>query len=296
MQEQDKFSCVVVDWNYAYDLCRDISKEIKDAGFKPEVVIGIARGGWYLARVLCDFFLLKDLFSLKMEHWGVTATITGAAELIYGLDNAARKTLSAKKVLIADDVTDTGDSIKLVVEYVKSLRAKDVKTATLHHKTSSSFVPDFYGELIYGLDNAARKTLSAKKVLIADDVTDTGDSIKLVVEYVKSLRAKDVKTATLHHKTSSSFVPDFYGELVKEWKWVIYPWNIHEDVMNLVGKVIAKGGKWMWMSLDEIRVSMKEEFDFYVSYHLLKEVLENMEFHGKIKKEEKGGKEVWLLR
>ncbi len=230
MQEQDKFSCVVVDWNYAYDLCRDISKEIKDAGFKPEVVIGIARGGWYLARVLCDFFLLKDLFSLKMEHWGVTATITGAAELIYGLDNAARK------------------------------------------------------------------TLSAKKVLIADDVTDTGDSIKFVVEYVKSLRAKDVKTATLHHKTSSSFVPDFYGELVKEWKWVIYPWNIHEDVMNLVGKVIAKGGKWMWMSLDEIRVSMKEEFDFYVSYHLLKEVLENMEFHGKIKKEEKGGKEVWLLR
>jgi hypoxanthine phosphoribosyltransferase len=215
----------MVDWNNAYDLCRDVSKEMKDARYKPEVIIGVARGGWFLARVLCDFFLLKDLFSLKMEHWGITATITGAAEMKYGLDDAARN------------------------------------------------------------------KLRAKKVLIADDLTDTGDSLKLVVEYVKSLGAKDVKTATLHHKTSSSFVPDFYGELIKEWRWVIYPWSIHEDVMELVEKVISKGGKWM--SSDEIRASMKDEFDFYVPYHLLKEVLENMEFHGKIKSKEEGGEMVW---
>ncbi|MBC8521455.1 MAG: phosphoribosyltransferase, partial [Methanomicrobia archaeon] len=145
---QEKFSCVVIDWGYAYDLCRDVSEEIKDAGFMPEVIIGVARGGWFLARVLCDFFLLKDLFSLKIEHWGVTATITGEAEMKYGLDDAAKKRLRAKKVLIADDVTDTGDSIKLVVEYLESLGARDVKTATLHHKTASSFIPDFYGELI----------------------------------------------------------------------------------------------------------------------------------------------------
>ncbi len=215
----------MVDWNNVYDLCRDVSKEMKDARFKPEVIIGVARGGWYLARVLCDFFLLKDLFSLKMEHWGITATITGAAEMKYGLDDAARN------------------------------------------------------------------KLRAKRVLIADDLTDTGDSLKLVVEYVKSLGAKDVKTATLHHKTSSSFVPDFYGELIKEWRWVIYPWSIHEDVMELVEKVISKGGKWM--SSDEIRASLKDEFDFYVPYHLLKEVLENMEFHGKIKSKEEGGEMVW---
>ncbi len=228
MQEQDKFSCIMVDWNYAYDLCRDVREEIKDAGFTLEVIIGVARGGWYLARVLCDFFLLKDLFSLKMVHWGVTATITGKAELKYGLDDAAMN------------------------------------------------------------------RLREKRVLIADDITDTGDSLKLVVEYVKSLGAKDVKTATLHHKTSSSFVPDFYGELIKEWKWVIYPWSIHEDVMDLLEKVIsAKGGKWM--SLDEIRASMKDEFDFYVPYHLLKEVLANMEFHGKIKKGEEKGKTVWQI-
>ena len=223
---RQKFSCAVIDWNYAYELCRDVSEEIKGAGFKPDVIVGIARGGWYLARVLCDFFLLKDLLSLKMEHWGVTATITGTAELKYGLDDAARN------------------------------------------------------------------KLKGMCVLIADDITDTGDSIKLVAEYVQSLGAKDVKTATMHHKTSSSFVPDYYGELIKEWRWIVYPWSIQEDVMDLLEKVIPKAG----LSINEIKSSMKDEFDFYVSYHLLNDVLENMAFHSRLRKEDKGGKEVWLLR
>ncbi|MDI6884901.1 MAG: phosphoribosyltransferase [archaeon] len=223
----EKFSCMVVDWDYAYDLCKDVREEITAAGFEPDVIIGVARGGWFLARVLCDFFLLKELLSLKMEHWGITATITGDAQMKYGLDEEAKR------------------------------------------------------------------RLKEKKVLIADDVTDTGESINLVVKYVKSLGVKDVKTATMHHKTSSSFIPDFYGELIREWKWVIYPWSIHEDVMELAGKVLAKGERWM--SLGEIRASMKEEFDFYVPYHLLKEVVENMAFHGKIKSKEERGKEVWLL-
>jgi hypothetical protein len=64
--------------------------------------------------------------------------------------------------------------------------------------------------------------------------------------------------------------------------------------MDLVEKVIGEGGKWM--GLDEIRDSMKDEFDFYVPYHLLKEILENMVFHNKLKKEEEGGKGMWMKK
>jgi hypothetical protein len=224
---QEKLSCILVDWTYAYDLCKDVGEEIKAAEFQPEVIIGVARGGWFLARVLCDFFLLKDLFSLKMEHWGLTATITGDAEMKYGLDEETKR------------------------------------------------------------------RLKGKKVLIADDVTDTGDSINLVAEYVKSLGVTELKTATMHHKTTSSFIPDFYGELIRDWKWVIYPWSIHEDVMELTGKVLAQGAKSM--SLVEIRSSMKEEFDFYVPCHQLKQVLENMAFHGKIRSKKEGRRRLWQL-
>ena len=225
---KDKFTCLVVDWDYAYNLCRDVSERIKAAGFLPEVIVGIARGGWYLARVLCDFFMVKDLFSLKMEHWGVTATVTGAAELKFGLDSEAQKKLKGKRVLIADDVTDTGDSIKFALEYV------------------SAFEP------------------------------------------------LDVKTATMHHKTSSSFMPDFYGELMTEWRWIIYPWSVYEDMMELMEKMMEKrSGK---ADLEEIRSAMKDEYDLYIPYHLLREVLANMESHGKLRSEEQGGNVFWVMQ
>ena len=223
---QERFNCLLVDWTYAYDLSKDVCEKIKRAGFKPEVIVGIARGGWYLARVLCDFFLIKDLLSMKMEHWGVTATITGEAELKYGLDDAAKE------------------------------------------------------------------RLKEKRVLIADDITDTGDSLKLVLELVKSLGVKEVRTVVLQHKTSSSFMPDFYGELIKEWKWVVYIWSIHEDLIDLMKKVIPEEG----LGLDAVRNTLKEEFDFYVPYHLLKEVLENMRYQGKITTKREGEAEVWVLR
>ena len=225
---KDKFTCLVVDWDYAYNLCRDVCERIKAAGFMPEVIIGVARGGWYLARVLCDFFMVKDLFSLKMEHWGVTATVTGAAELKFGLDSEAQKKLKGKRVLIADDVTDTGDSIKFALEYV------------------SAFEP------------------------------------------------LDVKTATMHHKTSSSFMPDFYGELMTEWRWIIYPWSVYEDMMELVEKMMEK--RSVKADLEEIRSAMKDEYDLYIPYHLLREVLANMESHGKLRSEEQGGKVFWVMQ
>ncbi|MCW7070371.1 MAG: phosphoribosyltransferase [Methanophagales archaeon] len=233
---KDKFTCLVVDWDYAYNLCRDVSERIKAAGFMPEVIVGIARGGWYLARVLCDFFMVKDLFSLKMEHWGVTATVTGAAELKFGLDSAAQKKLKGRRVLIADDVTDTGDSIKFALEYVRS------------------FEPS------------------------------------------------DVKTATMQHKTSSSFMPDFYGELMTEWRWIIYPWSVYEDVMELVEKLMEKRtskgeGKGKGKAdLEEIRSAMKDGYDLYIPYHLLREVLANMESQGKLRSVEQEGKVFWVMQ
>ena len=45
-----------------------------ESGYKPDSMVGLARGGWVLSRVLCDFLAVKDLVSLKVEHWGVTAT------------------------------------------------------------------------------------------------------------------------------------------------------------------------------------------------------------------------------
>jgi hypoxanthine phosphoribosyltransferase len=133
-----------MDWDLFYDLARNVSEKINSSGFKPDLIVGLARGGWVLARVLCDLVGVKDLVSLKVEHWGVTATPDGNAKLGHDLN----VDLSGKKVLVVDDITDTGDSMQVAVEYIRSLDPSEVKTATLQHIRDSKFKSDFIGEEI----------------------------------------------------------------------------------------------------------------------------------------------------
>ena len=140
----DCFECEVMDWNLFYDLARQVAKKVNNSGYKPDMIVGLARGGWVLARVLCDLIGVKDLVSLKVEHWGVTATPDGKAKLKYPLN----VDLTEKNVLVVDDITDTGESMHVTVEYLKSLKPSEIKTAALRHITSSKFMPDYFGEEI----------------------------------------------------------------------------------------------------------------------------------------------------
>ena len=73
----EKFECEVMDWDLFYELSKKTADKIIKSRFKPDFMVGLARGGWVLSRVLCDFIGVKDLVSLKVEHWGITATPDG---------------------------------------------------------------------------------------------------------------------------------------------------------------------------------------------------------------------------
>jgi hypoxanthine phosphoribosyltransferase len=133
-----------MDWNLFYKLAKNTAKKIKDSGYRPDFIVGLARGGWCLSRVLCDFLGVKDLVSLKVEHWGITATPNGKAQLKYPFDID----LTNRQVLIVDDITDTGQSMKVAIEYVSTKNPKKIRTATLRHIESSEFVPDYFGDKI----------------------------------------------------------------------------------------------------------------------------------------------------
>jgi len=133
-----------MDWNLFYILSKHVAKKINSSGYKPDLIIGLARGGWILARVLCDLVNVKDLVSLKVEHWGVTATLDRKAKLKYPFNID----LTGKSVLVVDDITDTGESMQIAVDYIQSLNPYELKTATLRYIESSKFVPDYFAEEI----------------------------------------------------------------------------------------------------------------------------------------------------
>lgn len=165
----DDFKCTLTTWDYIYSLCRDVSQQVTTADFEPDVIVALARGGWFAGRCLCDFLGLDDLASLKMEHYVGTAQKTGEPQVRYPMPEGS---------------------------------------------------------------------VDGKDVLIIDDIADTGGSIRRAHEYVTDRDPGEVRTGTLQLLGTSEFEPDFVGERLEEWAWVIYPWNFIEDMIDLTSGVM----------------------------------------------------------
>ncbi len=114
--------------------------------------------------------------------------------------------------------------------------------------------------------------VSEKKILIVDDVTDTGDTLKAAIDYVKSEGAGQIKTAVMQHKTSSAIVPDYYADLISDWRWIIYPWAAHEDVLGFTERILSDEPA----AVDEIGGALKEKHSLTVDGESLREILDDL--------------------
>ncbi|ELY61185.1 phosphoribosyltransferase [Natronolimnohabitans innermongolicus] len=167
----DDFDCTITTWEYIYGLCRDVSDDVRDDAFEPDVIVALARGGWFAGRCLCDFLGLDDLTSLKMEHYVGTAEKSSEPTVRYPMPEGS---------------------------------------------------------------------VEGKDVLIIDDIADTGGSIERAYEYVTDRNAGEVRTATLQLLGTSEYEPDYVGEHLAEWTWIVYPWNFIEDMIDLVSTVMDR--------------------------------------------------------
>ena len=130
----------VPDWNDVYNGCLELSEKIKKSGFKPDIIVGVARGGWIPARILSDLLCNTYVASMRVEFYkGVAET---AKEPV--ISQQISTSVTGKRVLVVDDVADTGESLTVVRRDLLKRKASDVKIATLHYKPKSVLQPDFY--------------------------------------------------------------------------------------------------------------------------------------------------------
>ena len=193
------FRAKLISWEQIEKWCEIIKEKVSNS-FRPDIIVGLSRGGLVPARMLSDMLWIKDLISIKTEHWGITATASGKAVL-----------------------KDPG-----------------------------------------------RLNIEGKRVLVVDDITDTGQSMKLAYDFILGQKPAEVRTVTMLHITRSAFIPDFYAELVdeKNWAWFIFPWNVYEDILNLVSRVLTSP-----MSTESISNALKDSFDLNMDHGRLKDLL-----------------------
>ena len=161
---KESVCCELISWPHVYRLARRLAFAISDSGFRPEVIVAIARGGYVPARILCDLLNVYALTSIRVVHYA----------------GGARKKAQAR-------VTD-----------------------------------------------ALCTDITGKRVLIVDDVSDTGDTYEAALEHLRQFHPEAMMTAVLLHKTTARYQPDFIARKVIKWRWMIYPWAVIEDITGFL--------------------------------------------------------------
>jgi hypoxanthine phosphoribosyltransferase len=81
--------------------------------------------------------------------------------------------------------------------------------------------------------------VAGKKVLVVDEIADTGRSLKLVKRHLTEEGATEVKIATVYCKPWSILKPDYCEKETR--CWVVFPWEIKETIHKIVEKCREKG-------------------------------------------------------
>lgn len=127
-------------WNQIYEMLLKLADRIRKNGFKPDVIVGVSRGGWPPARVLSDLMDNPNLANVRAEFYLGVAETKGEPVLTQPVS----VDVAGERVLVVDEIADTGKSLKLVKEHILKRGASEVKIATVYYKPWSIVTPDYY--------------------------------------------------------------------------------------------------------------------------------------------------------
>ncbi|MEM3831847.1 MAG: phosphoribosyltransferase [Sulfolobales archaeon] len=165
----------LISWEEIVSWVFKLADLIRSSGWTPTTIVAIARGGYVPARLLCDFLGVGELLSIQVVHW------------------------------------------------IEADRRDNARIRFRH-----SILDDMGG----------------RRVLLVDDIVDTGLSMILAREYVeREWKPREIKTAAITIVTSMARIkPDYYVEELKEreWDWYIYPWKRVEDLTSLIMRMLRE--------------------------------------------------------
>ena len=118
----------------------ELARQVADSGFEPDILLGIARGGLVPAGALAYALDCKNLFTISVEFYtGVDERLDVPVMLPPFLD---ARDLDAARVLVVDDVADTGRTLELVHEFCAG-HVAEARTAVLYQKPQSIITADY---------------------------------------------------------------------------------------------------------------------------------------------------------
>ena len=138
---------LIISFEEYLDTVEKLALEINN-NFKPTVLVGIMRGAAPIIDILSRILKLPTAYIVIQSYSG-EGMEDKQGELVFARDiSSIAKEEDFKKVLLVDDLSDTGLTLNKSIEWLKNYQLiknqiQEIKTACLWKKKSSKFIPDF---------------------------------------------------------------------------------------------------------------------------------------------------------
>ena len=122
-------------WERFGTASRQLAEMVAADGYEPDIILSIARGGLFVAGALGYALDVKNLHLANVEFYTGVNERLPVPILLPPVPNVVD--LSGSNVLVADDVADTGATLKLVRDFCAG-HVADVRCAVVYEKPQST--------------------------------------------------------------------------------------------------------------------------------------------------------------
>ena len=125
----------IMEWGELGAGARSLAEAVAADGYHPDLILGIARGGLLVTGALGYALGVKNTFTMNVEFYtgvderlDMPMILPPVPELV---------DFESTRVLVADDVADTGETLKLVKQFCAD-KVAEVRCAVLYEKPRSA--------------------------------------------------------------------------------------------------------------------------------------------------------------
>jgi len=133
--DEEELDYEIVGWDKLQGLVKILAKKVKESMYEPDIIVGISKGGWAIARLLCDYIDGKDIIGLDAKQLEIHKQVSLSSININLLE---------KKILMVDDIIDR-KSFR-AIEHM-ALKPDNIKILALFY-IKGTVKPDYYAERI----------------------------------------------------------------------------------------------------------------------------------------------------
>ena len=195
---KDKLKFEVPSWSQIHNMLINQTEKILSDKFIPDTIIAITRGGWIPARLLSDLLEVSNITTIRIEFY-LDLCKTRKKPI---LTQKLTEQIKSKKILLVDDVTDSGKSLQVAKNHILKKNPAILKIATLYKKPKSKIEPNFY------------EKITKQWIIFPWDIKETSRKLWEQTHNIKSIKNKEInlKKASLTKTLINKFLKEINEE------------------------------------------------------------------------------------